>query len=297
MTKLQTSFHVPAIALLLAISASACGSSPGPAASPGGSPAPGSTPAPTGTPTAYGIQHPTGARDVVLRVETSGGFAPIEFMATSAPSFTLYGDGTVVFRDSSANPPVSNDNVNRSVPFQTIRLGEDAIQSLLANAIGPGGLGIAVGPYMGHVADLPSTDFTITADGRTKTVSITGLSPDMHEPQEAGIVTALAGLADRLDHFGDAVGGEEPYVPLAYRGVLTPMDQAIGPAVKWPWAFGPDAFVKGANELLLTHTLTGAEVAALGIDRADGGLQGLTLEQGARFFSFALRPLLPDEAS
>jgi hypothetical protein len=297
MTKFQTSFDVPAIALLLAISASACGSSPGPAASPGGSPAPGSTPAPTGTPTAYGIQHPTGARDVVLRVETSGGFAPIEFMATSAPSFTLYGDGTVVFRDSTANPPVSNDNVNRSVPFQTIRLGEDAIQSLLANAIGPGGLGIAVGPYMGHVADLPSTDFTIIADGRTKTVSITGLSPDMHEPQEAGIVTALAGLVDRLDHFGDAVGGEEPYVPLAYRGVLTPMDQAIGPAVKWPWAFGPDAFVMGANELLLTHTLTGADVAALGIDRADGGLQGLTLEQGTRFFSFALRPLLPDEAS
>jgi hypothetical protein len=298
MTKLRSSFRAPAITLLLAISTAACGSSAGPTATPGGSQIPGSPPAPTATPVVDGIEHPKGPHDVILRMETSGGFVPVEFMATSAPSFTLYGDGTVVFRDSTASPPVSNDNINRSVPFQTIRLGEDAIQSLLANAIGPGGLGIAVGPYTGHVADLPSTEFTIAADGRTKTVSVTGLSPDMHDSQEAGIVTALAGLADRLDHFGSSIGGEEPYVPTAYRGVLSPTDQAIGPVVKWPWTtFGPEAFAKGVNEFLLTHVLTPADVAALGIAGAEGGLQGLTLQQGTKLYSLAIRPLLPDEAN
>jgi hypothetical protein len=234
---------------------------------------------------------------VILRVETSGGFAPIEFMATSAPSFTLYGDGTVVFRDPSASPPTSSDNVNRSVPFQTIRLGEDAIQSLLSQAIGPGGLGVAVGPYMGLGADIPSTNFTIATDGRTKTVSVVGLSPEMH-PQDAAIVAALAHLAQLLDGFGSAVAGEEPYVPAAFRGVLTPLDQPIGPVKPWPWTtIVPGDFTKGANEFLMTRTLTPADVATLGIDGAGGGLQGLTLQSGAKLYSFALRPLLPDEAS
>ncbi|MEA2673895.1 MAG: hypothetical protein QOI92_1087 [Chloroflexota bacterium] len=104
MTRLPRSFRAPAIALLTAAVASACSSSGTPPSGPGGSPTTGATPAPSSTAVPDGIQHPTGARDVILRVETSGGFAPIEFMATSAPSFTLYGDGTVVFRDPSASP-------------------------------------------------------------------------------------------------------------------------------------------------------------------------------------------------
>jgi hypothetical protein len=295
MTKVSSSFRAPAIALLAAAVASACGSSGTPTSSPTGSPTAGATPAPSGTPILDAIQHPTGARDVILRMETSGGFAPIEFMATSAPSFTLYGDGTVVFRDPSASPPTSNDNVNRSVPFQTIRLGEDAIQSLLSQAIGPGGLGVAIGPYMGLGADIPSTNFTIAADGRTKTVSVIGLSVELH-PQDASIVAALAHLGQLLDGFGSAVAGEEPYVPAAFRGVLTQIDQPIGPVKPWPWTtIEPGDFVKGVNEFLLTHTLTSADGAALGIDGAAGGLQGLTLQSGAELYSFALRPLLPDE--
>lgn len=234
---------------------------------------------------------------MILRLETSGGFVPIEFMATSAPSFTLYGDGTVVFRDPTASPPDPVGNVNRSVPFLTIRLGEDAIQALLTDAIGPGGLGIAVGPYVGLGADIPSTTFTITADGRTKSVSVVGLSPDMH-PQDTLIVAALARLAARLDGFAGAVSGEEPYVPAAYRGVLTPIDQPLGPVVAWPWtAIQPSDFVKGPNDFFLTHTLTLADVAALGIPNVNGGLQGLTLQSAGKLYSFALRPLLPEETS
>jgi hypothetical protein len=59
----------------------------------------------------------------------------------------------------------------------------------------------------------------------------------------------------------------------------------------------PGDFTKGANEFLMTRTLTPADIATLGIDGAGGGLQGLTLQSGAKLYSFALRPLLPDEAS
>jgi len=297
MTRNPISFPLPA-ALLIAVTLAGCGSTTTPTQGPAGSAGPAGTPAPTGSPGIDGIQHATGAHDVVLRMETSGGFAPIEFIATSAPSFTLYGDGTVVFRDPSVTPPNLNDNVNRSVPFQTLRLGEDAFQSLLRQAIGPGGLGIAVGPYIGLGADIPSTTFTLVVDGSTKSVSVTGLSPDMH-PGDAQIVSALSHLADVLDGFGRAVGGGEAYEPSASRGVLTPMDQAVGPALAWPWTtINPTDFVKSANnEFLLTHTLSAADVATLGIKDAEGGLQGLTLKSGARLYSFSLRPLLPDEAS
>ena len=43
-------------------------------------------------------------------------------------------------------------------------------------------------------------------------------------------------------------------------------------------------------------TLTAAEVEALGIDRSEGGFQGLTLTgPDGKFYSFSLRPLLPDD--
>ena len=147
-------------------------------------------------------------------MESGGGFVPIEFFATAAPTFTLYGDGTVVFRDPTATPPDPVGNVNRLSPFLTIRLDEDGIQALLADAIGRGGLGIAAGPYQGMGADIPTTTFTITADGRTKEVSVVGLSPEMH-PQNVAIVTAIAGLGARLDGFAGAVAGEQVYVPAA----------------------------------------------------------------------------------
>jgi hypothetical protein len=45
------------------------------------------------------ISHPTGAEDLVLRVETSGGFVPMEYNVTRLPSWSLYGDGRIVTED------------------------------------------------------------------------------------------------------------------------------------------------------------------------------------------------------
>lgn len=228
-------------------------------------------------------------------MESGGGFAPMEAFATAAPTFTLYGDGTVVWRDPTAVVPEPVGNVNRLSPFLTVRLGEEGIQALLADALGRGGLGIATGPYMGRGADIPSTTFTITADGRTKAVTVVGLSPDIH-PENAAIVTTLAALADRLQGFAGAIAGEQVYVPAAYRGVLMSVDQAFGPVVDWPWpGVEPAEFVSGENELFKLRTMTPAEIAVLGIPAGEGGFQGLTFEKAKKLYTFALRPLLPDE--
>lgn len=271
----------------------ACGG--GATGSPTPSTAPTAAPSPTATPVPDGIQHPTGAADVLLRMESGGGFVPVEFFATAAPTFTLYGDGTVVFRDPTATPPDPVGNVNRLAPFMTIRLAEEGIQALLAEAIGPGGLGRAAGPYQGLGADIPTTTFTITADGRTKEVSVVGLSPDMH-PENAQIVTVLAALARRLEGFAAAVAGEQVYVPDAYRGILMKVDQPFGAVVAWPWAgIEPAAFVGGENDLFKLRTMTPAEVGALAIPAIEGGFQGLTVQKSGKLYTFALRPLLPDE--
>lgn len=229
-------------------------------------------------------------------MESGGGFVPIEFMATAAPSFTLYGDGTVVFRDPNATPPVGQGNVNRLAPFERIRLDEEGIQALLADAIGRGGLGRAAGPYIGQGADLPTTTFTVTADGQTKEVSVMALSPEMH-PQDQAIVTQLAALAGRLDGFAGAVAGEQVYEPAAYRGILSSVDRPFGPVLDWPWTtIKPAEFVSGANEFLNVRTMTPAEIATLNVPALQGGFQGLTLKASdGKLYTLSLRPLLPDE--
>lgn len=276
------------LVLLIAAACSPAGGTPGPSAGP--------TSAPTPTPPA-GIEHPTGEKDIVLRFEEGGGFVPIDFLATEAPSFTLYGDGTVVFRDPQAAPPTTVGNVVRSVPFQTIKLDEEGVQALIELALGPGGLGIAVGPYMGLGADFPTATFTINADGRQKQVSVSGLAPEMH-PQNTLIVTTLANFAERLRNFGRDVAGEQLYEPATYRGTLQKVDQANGPIVDWPWTDPqPIDFVAGQNEFLLKHTLTPEQVVALGIPEVQGGMLGLNLQKDGKLYSLALRPLLPDETT
>jgi hypothetical protein len=281
---------------VLSVTAAACSPAVAPSTSPGASGAPTGAPTPSATPAVGAINHPTSAKDVVLRMESGGG-GLVGLAATEAPSFTLYGDGTVVFRDPFAPAPEPIGGVNRLVPFQVVKLSEDGIQALLGQALGPGGLGVAAASYIGQGADIPITLFTIAVDGKTKTVSVMGLSPELH-PQNALIVGTLAQLAEKLGRFGQDVPGEEPYVPASYRGILIAADQPIGPVVAWPWPdLELDAFGSDHNEFFKTRTMSPAEITALGIPNFEGGFTGITLEKDGKLFTFLLRPLLPDEAA
>ena len=256
----------------------------------------GSTASPTPTP--VGIEHPTGATDLVLRFDEGGGFVAPGFLATEAPAFSLYGDGTAIFRNPSTAPPGQVGSVIVSVPYQTLRLTEAQVQELLEFAIGPGGLGIARSHYELPIADAPTATFTLVTQGTSKSVSVNGLGIGGQAGADADILAQLGVLKQRLTTFGGEVTGEQPWSPDRFRGILT--EGGSNPPIAWPWpAIAPSQFVKheGPNDPFYPiRTLTPADVAALGVSGIEGGAQGFTLAgPDGKTYEFRLRPLLPDE--
>ncbi|MBI2777496.1 MAG: hypothetical protein HYX57_09600 [Chloroflexi bacterium] len=245
------------------------------------------------------MDHATGAADVVLRFEEGGGFVPMGFFATEAPIFTLYGNGTVIFKDGLAAPPPADDGVIRVAPYMTATLTEDQVQTLLQFAIADGALGVARAQYQGVGADLPTATFTLVAAGTKKTVSVSGLGMDGGPTPDTPVLQALAGLGDRLRNFAPTVEGEVAWVPDRWRGVLTENLGGRAPRA-WPWpGVAPEEWVQQQEPTapqFPVREMTPAEIDALELQDIEGGFSGLTLTgpDGKEYF-FAIRPLFPDE--
>ena len=172
MSTLSRSLLLVGLVALLA----ACSGTASSTADPGGSgsPAPGSSQAPE-EPATGEIEHATGSGDVILRLDQGGGMMIRGGDATHVPPFTLYGDGTVVFRN----------------------LLVEQIQELLEFALTEGGLGAAKLQYDNPlVADAGTSIFTIRAGGLDKTVNVYALGfedagvPDL--PARAQFLTQSA---------------------------------------------------------------------------------------------------------
>ena len=300
-----------AAGVLVGLLAVACGSpaatpsptSAGASASPPGSPtsSPSSQPSTTGT-----IDHKTGATDVILRVESGGGFVPIDFLATQAPTFTLFGDGVVVFQPKVDQvPPPDPDGIAKGVPWRTAKLDEDQIQELLEFALGAGGLGSARESYRDNgIADAPNTIFTVHAGGIDKTVTVNALSEEAQPGPDALARSGFWKLASRLGDFDE--GGRvstDVYSPAGFRGVL--IEREAQPEVEprtWPWTAiqladfkpGPE---DGSGPTTFPHrTLTTAEASELKLAGIEGGVQGIAIRgSDGKVYGLILRPLLPDE--
>lgn len=257
------------------------------------------------TPDFGGIEHPTGATDVVLRFEEGGGFVMPAFLATQAPIFTLYGDGTVIFRNPALEPLEPIGSVFPMRPFRTARLSEEQVQDLLTLALGQGGLGVARPDYPNNlISDASTAVFTINAGGIHKTVSIYALGLEMENTPDGPARAAFRSLADRLGNFDD--GGAfatDEYVPERFRGILLEGQPGVPDAKPWPWtAIAPTDFVSNGDPnafQLPAREMTIDEVEALGIEPFAGGFQGLSLigPDDGKVYTFSLRPLLPDETA
>ena len=278
--------------ILLLVSACGAASSP-----------PGSTPFPTPLPS-LGIEHTTGATDVLLRYNRGGGFMAPNSLVTEGPIFSLYGDGAIVFRDITAAPPETTGGLGRGLPYRTARLSEPQIQALLAFAINDGVLGIARAQYLNNrIADAPTTVFTIHAGTLNKTVSVMGLGIDSGDPgPDALALNAMARLAERLGNFNAGTGFEtQAYMPDRYRALLleAPMGGGSAP-IAWPWPdIKPADFAAPADPEALSfprRTITAADVAKLKLEKIEGGLLGIPVKApDGKVYTLALRPLLPDE--
>lgn len=288
-------------ALVLIVSACAAATSSGP---PAVSVGPSSAPSvPASSPAVGAIEHATGATDVLLRYEEGGGFVMPAFTAAQAPVFTLYGDGTIIFRNMTKDPPAAVGSVMPFLPFRTAKMDEAQIQTLLEFALGRGGLGAARADYPNNtIADASSAIFTVNAGGLAKTVSVYALG--FETDQVPDLLARRAFLALR-DHLVDIDNGgsitTDLYAPERYRAVLLEGQPGAPDTKAWPWAdIKPSNFVAVGDPnafQLPARVVTVADVERLGIDAYQGGFMGLPLAGPAdgKFYSLNVRPLLPDD--
>jgi len=233
---------------------------------------------------------------VVLRIESSGGFLAPAAQLLSAPSFTLYGDNTVVFRAEQ-----TPDGPQYPI-FLRVRLQPSQVDDLLGFALDQGQLRTARDTYTRPAPDAPTTVFAIDADGVQKRVSVTALGANgATGGPDAAAYKSFQALAERLDEFPKHVSAGEfgkatNYVPTTYRAILSPGGDATG-ADPWPWPelslsdFSADPNVNGA----LLGDITSDEASQV-TEVPTGGIADVTiLGPDGQPYSLSLRPLLPDE--
>jgi hypothetical protein len=275
----------------------------GPTAEPTATPVPTPEPTPTPlppspTPEVGQIDHPTGATDVVLRLESGGGMVPFGFFATQAPAFTLYGDNTVIFR------PSTDPAGTGFPPFVRAVMNAAQVDALLRFALTQGHLAGARESYSaGGIADAPTTYFTINAAGIKKLVSVYGLGiatdqmgADAADFLAFGQLGAVLGDFEKEVRKGQVVSADI-YVPRQYRAVLID-SQGMEGAVAWPWTDLTPADFATDPDNSSTH------LAAISADQAghiatmpSGGLPGIAVlsPDGTKQFTLSLRPLLPGD--
>ena len=263
------------------------------------------------------IEHPSGA-EAILVVDSSGGFVPVQFMATRLPTFVLLGDGRVIMQGAQTLEfpgPAYPALIERT-------LTEEGIQAVL-QGIEDTNLFTAdleLNGAQAMVADAPNTLFILNAGGQDVTVSIYGLGtlpPEMEAPQgiSSGEIEAhriLGQLNDglmTLDTWlpADAweAEGWQPYQPEAFRLYVRdstgqPVDAGGLPEQvrEWPTDDDPAAF--GAEETFFGDgtrcgVVDGEPGATWLEELAAANQMTLWTDDGDRRFSVMARPVLPHE--
>jgi len=283
--------------LVPALILSACGRLNDGDAGPGGGSAGGSD----------GIDHPTGADELVLRMAIGGGFVPIEYNLRALPGVSLFGDGRLIVEG-----PVIEIYPGPAMPnLQVSRLTEEAIQAILAEAERAGLLGEDASYDYPCVADLPSTTFSLVSDGQVHTVSAYALGFEEGTTGGCGDVAidveARAKLLEFSRKLGDlrswlpegSIGAEEPYTPTEMRVYVRPylgdpeLDQA---SVDWPLAGSLSEFGKPDGNLDETRcgVVSGGDLETL-LPAASAANELTPWTSDGSSYALIFRPLLPDE--
>ncbi len=259
---------------------------------------------PTATPTGPGfVEHPTESDVVVLRLEEGGGFVPIDFLVTQAPTFSLYGDGTAIYQPVDTRMAAPMGGLN-PLPFRRATLDDAQMSALLGFALGQGGLAEARDHYENNVcADCPSSIFTIRAGGFDKTVDVYALGTETDQTPDREIRARLAQLADILRAFETQVAAGRAtdagvYEPPAYRAILGEAQGVPAEVRAWPWDdVAPTDFTTRPNDGRRYAVITPDQARKLS-PTPEGGLYAIAvLGPGDVRYTIALRPLLPDESA
>lgn len=260
----------------------------------------------TGATGAIGIEHPTGADQLILRVAYEGGFVPYEYTLGSTPFWSLFGDGTLIVPG-----PQIEIYPGPALPNLTATpVSEDGIQAIL-EAARDAGLMDGDASYGNQcIADAATTVFTTSADGATTVVSAYAL--DVGEPagtcgneKDAEARAKLAAFQAKLTDLrswlpNGSVGTERPYDPTEMRVYVLPYQgdaELPQDPIEWPLEPPLDAFGEAAQDApadTRCGVVTGEDLATL--LAAAGNANALTpWTSGGTEYHLIFRPLLPDE--
>jgi hypothetical protein len=257
-----------------------------------------------------GIDHPTGADELVLRMEVGGGFVPVEYNLRTVPGVSLFGDGRLV-----TTGPVIEIYPGPAMPnLQVAQLTEEGVQAILAEAQKAGLLGEDATYDYPCVADLPTTTFTVVAEGQTHTVSAYALGFEAGTTGATGPcgdaaidAEARAKLLAFSTELGDlrgwlpegSIGDDMPYTPTELRVYVRPYvgnpDLEQQPT-EWPLSTPLASF--GAADKNLDETrcgvVSGADLETL-LPLANAANELTPWKSDGKDYALIFRPLLPDE--
>lgn len=237
---------------------------------------------------------PTGADELVMRVESCCGMVRYDDALGTLPSFSLlsdgfaYGDSPVAFEVEPALPPVVR-----------VRLDEADVERLLAAAAEAGFLADEIDFGEPRISDVPTTRLTVVAGGRTFTQSAYALGVDGGDDDLSARQRAHRRRLERLVDRAEALllPGED-YLPeriTVYARAADTDDGGGPPSQAWP--VGDPATWEVQDDLGddRCRTFDGAEAEAV-IEAADHAPRSTLWTVGASSYELVLRPLLPDES-
>jgi hypothetical protein len=243
------------------------------------------------------IAHPTGAAQLVIRTSSGGGFVAPQASLGAVPSFTLYGDGTIVI--PGVVPQIAPGPASK--PLLRRHIGERQVQALLRAAKQAGLLAAGTIDYgdMGSVgvSDAPTTTLILHAAGRriireAYALGITGRTT----PGQSKARSVLARFIATLPH---GLAGAR-YVPRAVAVFVTPFSQGQPGNGTITWPLSSDLATAGApvssGSSYRCITVGGANARTLlaTLRRANDQSRWKT-SGAATSYALIARPLLPDE--
>jgi hypothetical protein len=253
------------------------------------------------------IDHATGRGDLLVRVALEGGFVPLEWNLTNLPTFSLYGDGTLVqpgaqieIYPSPALPAISSRTVDEAGIQAILRAALDATDGMPADLGDMGSM---------NVADAATTVITVRADGIERSIEAYALAEVPERPD--GMSREVFDARQRLSALVDKLGTLDQWLPAgslgeenAYRGEAARLfvgeyrkvDDLPQDRVAWPIEGALSRFgepIQPAN--YACGTVSGSDWATVR-DPASRANQLTPWTDAGDRFSILFRPLLPDES-
>ncbi len=257
-----------------------------------------------------GIEHPTDEDDVVLRYELTGGFVPIEYLVTSMPLASLYGDGRMFTEGPqiAVFPPPALPSLNVE------QLTPEGIQLVLEEAEAAG---LLEGKQewdelTNYVADAGTGFLTIRANSQTHVVSV--YAPGMRDIGDQVSDEEIAFRA-KFDAFTGKLNALSNWLPaevfldvedeypadrlqiVSQPGDVNPIPDVEADEIDWPLATPLSEMGEPYSmlEMARCFVLEDQEFADVMSLLSDATTLTRWSSDGQQFI-LHIRPLLPDEA-